>query len=162
MFRTTIKFIATAALALLLALPAYAGITEVAILNLLTGADTDITTTNFAPQVALVTQLDGIIIVKVCVVWTDGLLAPLDGSVYLFDADPTLAANDATLTVAEALTVVARFDFTTENFQTQFATASVACQDVESPVHTITHVAWHHSDGGTLTNEAIDLHFWFK
>ena len=158
------KFIAAAAFALLLftGVKGEAGITELAILNLITGADTNITTTDFAPQVAFVTQLDGIVIVKVCVIFTDGSLAPQDGSVYLFDADPTIAANDATLTVAEALTVVARFDFTTENFQTQFATASVACQDVESPVHSVTHAAWHNSDANSLTDEAIDLHIWYK
>ena len=158
------KFIAAAGLFLMLVFPpgGFAGVTEVAILNLITGADTNITTTNFAPQVAFVTQLDGGIILKVCVVFTDGALAPQDGSVYLFDADPTIGANDATLTVAEALTVVARYDFTTENFQTQFTTASVACQDVESAFHTLTHAAWHNSDSNTLTDEAIDLHLWFK
>lgn len=158
------KLIASTAFALMLAVTpaANSGITEVAILNLITGADTNITTTNFAPQVALVTALDGGILVKMCVIWTDGLLAAQDGSVYLFDADPTIAANDATLTVVEALTAVIRVDFTTEDFQTQFGTASVACKDLESAFHTISHAAWHNSDAGTLTDEAIDLHMWVK
>ena len=90
------------------------------------------------------------------------MLAPQDGSVYFFDADPSIATAAATLTVAQAQTVVARFDFTTEEYQTQFATASVACKDVESPYHSIGWVAYHNTDGGTLTDEAIDLHMWVK
>ena len=135
------KLITTAALVLALWMPAWAGIIEIATLNLLTGADTDITTTNFAPQVALVTALNGGIVVKICIVWTDGMLQALDGTLYLFDADPTIAANDATLTVAEAQTVVLEVSFTTEDFQSQFATASVACKDMESSFHTISHAA---------------------
>ncbi len=137
------------------------GIVEVAIVNLLTGADSDVTTTNFADDDTITVQ-DGAVIVKICLIWTDGLLQPLDGSVYFFDADPTIATAAATLTVAEALTVVARFDFTTEEYQAQFATASVACKDVNSPYHSIGWVVYHHSDAGTLTTEAIDLHMWVK
>ena len=163
MFKTTIKLIATAALALLLfaGVKSEAGIVEVATLTLHTGADTDVTTTNFAEDDTITVQAGGII-VKICLIWTDGVLAPQDGSVYFFDADPTIATGDATLTVAEALTVVARFDFTTEEYQTQFATASVACKDVESAYHSISHVVYHNTDGGTLTDEAIDLHMWVK
>ena len=146
---------------LLVATPAWAGIVEIPVLTMHADADTDVVTTNFAEDDTIVVP-DGGIIVKICLIWTDGLLNPLDGSVYFFDADPTIATGAATLTIAEAKTVVARFDFTTEDYQTQFATASVACKDVESPYHSIGWVAYHHSDAGTLTNEDIDLHMWVK
>ena len=149
------------ALLLMFATPAPAGIVEVAVFNLITGADTNITTTNFAPQIAITVPAGGII-VKICIIWTDGLLQAQDGTVYFFDADPTIAANDATLTVAEAQTVVLELSFVTEDFETQFGTASVACKDLESAYHSITHAAWHNADGGTLTDEAIDLHMWVK
>ncbi len=96
-------------LALLLAMApvAHAGIVEIAVLTLHADADTDVVTTNFAEDDTIVVP-DGGIIVKICLIWTDGLLNPLDGSVYFFDADPTIATGAATLTVAEAKTVVAR------------------------------------------------------
>jgi len=137
---------------------------EVAIVSLFDGsAETQIAPTNMGAS-KTITFLDSGTITKVCFVFTVGTLTEADdGSVFFFDADPVIAIEEADMTVAEAQTAVARFDITTEDYSVEFATAQFAClRDLNSRFHSITHVVYHNTDAGTLTDEDIEIHVWYK
>jgi hypothetical protein len=139
-------------------------IQEQAVLSLFDGsAETQIAPTNFGASKSITVSGSGKI-TKMCVIFTAGTLTEADdGVVYFFDADPTFTIETADLTVAEAQTVVGSIRVTTEDYDTQFATAQVACLDeLDSAFHSITHVAYLNTDAGTLTDEDIEIHFWYE
>jgi hypothetical protein len=137
--------------------------TEVAVTILFDGSvETDISTTNWGASKAFAPSGTGRL-EKICVVFTAGTLTAMtDGDFYFFDADPTLTIEDTDMTVAEAQTVVAVISLAAADYSTEFATASINCQNIDEPFHSITHAAFHNTSASQFTDEDIEIHVWYR
>jgi len=135
---------------------------EVAVLSLFDGsAETQIADTNLGASKAITISGSGRI-TKVCIVSSLGSILAQDGAVLFFDADPAIAADAADLTLAEAQTVVAVVDFVAADYLTSFASSAVACNVVDEPFHSISHVVYHSLGATLLDDEDLELHLWYR
>lgn len=137
-------------------------ISEVAVLLMIDGsADTDIVTTNLSKSSALAVTGSGTI-EKVCLIVEGTSPFSEDGTLYFFDADPVIISNTADMTVAEADTVVAMVSFTGGDYNDNFATVKMNCQNVDERYHAITHVVYEQEGATTIANQDFRLHVWHR
>ena len=112
-------------------------------------------------------------IVKVCLVATEddagggGVVFTPAGDLILFDADPATSTDDATITNAERLTILAIMTFAATNFKSD-ANGAMNCQFTSEVFHVSTMFAtWHSATGETQWNSAagddeqLEFNMWF-
>ena len=118
--------------------------------------------TNFGASQAITVTGAGRI-TKMCVVFTVGTVTQAEVmQVLFFDADPAITIDTAVMTVAEAQTVVAQIQFTAAPYL-QTTTAQVHCNGgLNEPFHSITHVVLYNEGATTLTDEDVEIHFWYE
>ncbi len=131
--------------------------TQVATLSLFADADGSLSITNFGASKAIAITGSGTI-TNVCLVWTMGAItAAEDGDIIFFSADPSIALEEANLTVAQAKLITNIISLTGANATTDFATAQTQCQATDESFAGITHVAYHSTGSTQITDEDLDL-----
>lgn len=123
-------------------------------------ADTDIVTTNFGKSSAISVEAPGRL-TKVCLIVTGTAPFSEDGSLFFFDADPTITSNTADLTEAEALTVVLVISLNSGGYIDLFAASKINCQKVDEKFHFISYVAYLQEGSTTIENQDFNLHMWY-
>ena len=147
-------------------------LTEMGITELI-GINEQITASQYGATVSITLAGPGTI-VKVCLIATEddsgggGAVFTPAGDLILFDADPTLGVDDATITNAERLTIVSVMTFATANWQSD-ANGAVNCQKTIEIFHGSTLFAtWHSATGETQWNSAagddeqLEFNLWYK
>ena len=109
--------------------------------------------------------------VKVCLVATEddsGAVFTPAGDLMVFDADPAIATDDADITNAERLTVLAVMTFLGADWQSD-ANGAINCQAVTEVYHTPSlFVVWHSATGETQWNSAagddeqLEVNIWYR
>ncbi|KKM22187.1 hypothetical protein LCGC14_1627840 [marine sediment metagenome] len=136
--------------------------TEVAILLMIDGSgDTDVVTTNLSKSSAITITGSGRI-TKICLIVEGTAPFSEDGTVYFFDADPSITSNTADMTVAEAITVVSMISLKGADYNDNFATIKINCQAADESFHAITHVVYEQEGSTTIANQDFRLHIWYE
>ena len=106
---------------------------------------------------SVTTTLEGTgVITKVCLIATEegsgGILKP-NGTLILFDTDPTIAFGDASITAGERVTILAQLTFSDTDYQ-EDANGASNCQATEETYHTSTVFAsWFLAAGEPSFND---------
>lgn len=136
--------------------------TEVAVLTLVDGsAETDIVTTNMGASKAITINGTGEI-TQACLIVEGVSPFSEDGNIIFFKSDPSITANTADLTSAQAQLVTNVISLVAADYQDEFATAKMNCQSVTEPFAGITHVVYHQTGATTITNQDVLLHVQFR
>ena len=143
------------------------GITE------LIGINEQVTASQYGATVSITLEAPGEII-KVCLVATEddagggGVVFTPAGDLILFDADPAISADDATITNAERLTIVAIMTFAAAQYQSD-ANGAMNCQPTTEIFHTsLMFATWHSATGETQWNSAgaddeqLEFNMWYS
>ena len=137
-------------------------VTEVAILTIIDGsADSDVLTTNLGKSSAITITGSGRI-TKICLIVEGTAPFSEDGTIYFFDADPSITSNTADMTVAEAITVVSMISLKGTDYNDNFATIKINCQAADESFHAITHVVYEQEGSTTIANQDFRLHIWYE
>jgi len=99
---------------------------------------------------------------------TGAVLYPA-GTLFLFDADPSISSGDTAMTLAARQTVIAQIPVTTGDWKTDANGASAAILDSPVAFHQVTslYFAWLHEDAtsfndGAGDDESLDFNFWYR
>lgn len=147
-------------------------LTELGVTELI-GINEQVSASQYSASVSITLAGPGDI-VKVCLMATEddagggGAVFTPAGDLILFDTDPAIATDDATITNAERLTIVSVMTFATANWQSD-ANGAVNCQKTNEVFHGSTLFAtWHSATGETQWNSAagddeqLEFNLWFK
>jgi len=130
-------------------------ITEVSIIELI-GINEVVTASQYSASVALTLAGTGTI-KKVCLIATEdgsGVVFTPAGDLMVFNTDPAIASDDATITNAERLTLSSIMTFAAADWQSD-ANGASNCQDVTEVFADATLFAsWHSATGQTQWNSA--------
>lgn len=108
---------------------------------------------------------------KVCLFATEdgaGAVFTAAGNLTLFDADPAITSNDATITAAERITIHAMITFAAADWESD-ANGASNCQNVNEVYSNGTlFAAWHSAAAETQWNSAagddeqLEVNFWVR
>lgn len=142
--------------------------TEVAVFEVV-GINEQVDASEYADEVSFAPVGTGKI-VKICVITSEtgsGVILTPAVNIIFFDADPTITVGDASITAAEAATIVADLSFSAADYQTDAAQGH-NCQEVEESFHSITFATIFLQAGEVSVNSAagddeiVQLHIWYR
>ena len=124
-------------------------------------AETQIANTNFGASKAITITGSGTI-TKICIISSLGSVLAQDGQIIFFDADPTLAADVADLTLAEAQDIVSVISLTGTDYISDFASSAINCQATTETFTSITHVVYHSNGATLIDDEDLEMRLWYR
>lgn len=90
------------------------------------------------------------------------------GTLYVFDADPTIASGDTSMTAAERVTAIGKVNVVASDWDTD-ANGGLAFLNVSIPFHAVAtlHFVWKHTDATALNDasgddEQLEFNFWWR
>jgi hypothetical protein len=99
---------------------------------------------------------------------TGAVLTPA-GTLFLFDADPSISSGDTAMTLAARQTVIAQIPVTTGDWKSDTNGASAAILDSPVAFHQVNslYFAWLHEDATSINSaagddESLDFNFWYR
>jgi hypothetical protein len=91
------------------------------------------------------------------------------GSLFILDADPSIAAGDTAMTAAERLTVIAEIPVASADWQSDANGASVTITNTPVAFHAVDSLffAWFHEDAtsfndGAGDDEILEFNAWYR
>lgn len=98
-----------------------------------------------------------------------GAILTPSGTLYIFDADPTIAAGDAVMTAADRITVIAQISVGAADWKSDANGASVTVFDKPASFHSLgtLYFAWFHEDATSFNDaggddEVLRTNFWYR
>jgi hypothetical protein len=99
---------------------------------------------------------------------TGAVLTPA-GTLFLFDADPSISSGDTAMTLAARQTVIAQIPVSSGDWKSDANGASAAILDSPVAFHQVTalYFAWLHEEATSFNSaagddESLDFNFWFR
>ena len=99
---------------------------------------------------------------------TGDVLTPA-GTLFVFDADPSISSGDTAMTLAARQTVIAQIPVTTGDWKSDANGASAAILDSPVAFHQVNslYFAWLHEDATAVNSaagddESLDFNFWYR